>query len=221
MRMRARQARNGMPTTTIDNLSSDPHLQGHWTSRVIAGVVDAAITWVIAAIGCVPLIIFSHLALVGWFSGAVIPFVWGLVYVVYSAIMESSRGSTVGKRMMGLRVTAIDGVMTFEKALKRNISKIYWVALVLDLLIGFFTEGDPRQRYLDKVAGTTVVFAEPAQTVPYTPQPPAPPQYAPSKEAAPPVPLPAPAPTECAACGGRLIDSGDGRRQCIRCGKMY
>lgn len=220
MRMRASQARLRMPTTTIDSLSSDPHLQGHWTSRVIAGIMDAVITWVIAAIGCVPLIIFTHLAWVGWLSGAIIPFVWGLVYVVYSAVMESSRGSTFGKRVMNLRVMAIDGVMTFDKALKRNISKIYWAALLLDLLIGLFTEGDPRQRYLDRVAGTTVVFAEPSPTVPYTPQPPAPPQYAPSKEAAAQAPPPAPAPTECAACGGKLIESGDGRRQCIRCGKV-
>ncbi|MFH0815539.1 MAG: RDD family protein [Methanobacteriota archaeon] len=218
--MRARKERDRMPTTTIDDLTSDHRLQGHWLSRFIAGIIDGLLTGMVALVGCIPLFIIANLALVGWLSGTIFPLAWGLVYVAYSSVMESSRGSTLGKRMMNLRVMAIDGVMTFDKALKRNISKIYWVALLLDLIIGFFTEGDPRQRYLDRVAGTTVVFTEPAPTVPYTPQPPAPPQYTPSREEAPPVPPPAPAPSECAACGGRLINTGDSRRQCIRCGKV-
>ena len=132
--------------------------------------------------------------------------------------MESSRGSTIGKRMMKLHVVPISGAMTFDRGLKRNISKIYWVALLLDVLIGFLTEGDPRQRYLDRAAGTTVAFDVPPQPAPYTPQPPPPPQYAPSHVA------PALQPKvqqECPDCGGRLIDSGDGKRQCIRCGKVY
>jgi uncharacterized RDD family membrane protein YckC len=206
-------------TSTVEAISGDQRLQDHWISRVVAAVIDGVITWLVAVIGCVPLIIVANLALVGWVSGAVLPFVWGLVYVIYSAVMESSRGSTVGKRMMRLRVLPISGEMTFDRGLKRNISKIHFVALLIDVLVGYLTEGDPRQRYLDRVAGTTVVFDEPTPMAPYTPQPPPPPQYAPSQAAAP--PAQAQVAQECAACGGRLIDSGDGRRQCIRCGKLY
>jgi uncharacterized RDD family membrane protein YckC len=205
--------------SSVEAVSGDQRLQDHWIARVIAAIIDAVLTWLVAAVVCVPLVVLSYLALVGWVSGTVFPLVWGLIYVLYSAMMESSGGATFGKRMMKLHVIAISGQMSMERALKRNISKIYWPALLLDLLIGFLTEGDPRQRYMDRVAGTTVVPVESAAPAPYTPQPPAPPQYAPPQplgEATAQQPA-----QECAACGGRLIDTGDARRQCIRCGKIY
>jgi uncharacterized RDD family membrane protein YckC len=206
--------------TPAEAVSGDQRLQDHWISRVVAAIIDAALTWLVALIVCVPLIVFSYLALVGWVSGTVFPLVWGLIYVLYSAMMESSGGATFGKRVMKLHVIAISGQMSMERALKRNISKIYWVALLIDLLIGFLTEGDPRQRYLDRVAGTTVVFANPPPMAPYTPQPPPPPQYAPPQSGAPGAAQPR-VQQDCAECGGRLIDSGDGKRQCIRCGKVF
>jgi len=206
--------------TTAESVSGDQRLQDHWVSRVIAAVVDGIITAVIALIAWVPLFIMSQIPIVGVISGIAASFIWGIVYVFYSAWMESNSGATVGKRMMRLHVVAISGQMSLERALKRNLSKIHFLALIIDLLVGFLTEGDPRQRYLDRVAGTTVVFADPPQAVPYTPQPPPPPQYAPPQAGAPSAQPPR-ARQECAECGGRLIEGGDGRRQCIRCGKVF
>lgn len=95
----------------------------------------------------------------GFFSWLSFPFAMGLVYVVYFGVAESSYGCTVGKRLVGLRVVVLGGGRpSLERAFIRNISKVFWVLLVLDVVGGFFTVGDdPRQKFSDRIAGTTVV----------------------------------------------------------------
>jgi len=39
----------------------------------------------------------------------------------------------------------------------RNISKIYWIIVLIDTVIGLATPGDPHQKVTDRIAGTTVV----------------------------------------------------------------
>ena len=208
-------------TTTIDNIGSDHRLQSNWASRVIAALIDGLITWVVSLIFYVPLWFFAHFVLFGWLTSLIWPFVWGLVFWIYCAILESSSGATIGKRFMNLQVISVSGGLDFHKTLIRNVSKIHFVILVLDVLLGLFTEGDPRQRYLDKVAGTTVITREDIpQPIPYTPIPAPPPQYKPAEGASAPAPEPEKPRQEC-ECGGRLIDVADGKRQCIRCGKVY
>ena len=151
----------------------------------------------------------------------------------------------MGKRLFGLKVTSLQGEMTGSKALMRNLSKIHILFFVFDLLAGALMEGDPKQRYMDRVAGTTVVTVQPIPSAPYqSPTPPVAPSaprpvQAMQGQAAPPpsekpreekpvyqyemaqVPKEEPAkPQECADCGGRLMTTGDGRKQCIRCGKV-
>jgi uncharacterized RDD family membrane protein YckC len=98
--------------------------------------------------------------------------------LIYFPFMEVSSGATIGKKVMGLQVQMVGGgKITFDKALIRNISKIYWLFLLLDWIIGIVTPGpDPRQKYMDRVAGTTVVSTKQvfAPTVP-PPPPPGPP----------------------------------------------
>ena len=76
------------------------------------------------------------------------------------------------------------GKVTTEKAFIRNISKIFWPFLILDWLIGIATAGDKRQKYTDRIAGTTVVqvrqafqsaTAAPSSTPPPSTVPPPPP----------------------------------------------
>jgi hypothetical protein len=67
------------------------------------------------------------------------------------------------------------GKVPFEKTFIRNISKIYWIFLVLDWLITVVTPGaDRHQKYSDRVAGTTVIQVKQAfvqSTGPSTPPP--------------------------------------------------
>jgi len=59
---------------------------------------------------------------------------------------------------MNLKVTTTDGkTPTFWLAAIRNVSKIYWLLLLLDVIIGMATVGDPHQKYSDRFAGTAVV----------------------------------------------------------------
>ena len=51
-----------------------------------------------------------------------------------------------------------------SKIFIRNISKIHLIILLVDTAIGLIIDGDPRQRYLDRIAKTTVVRTDITET---------------------------------------------------------
>lgn len=232
--------------SALNVIGSDKTLQEHWGKRVIAIIIDYLIFWVISS-------------LLFWF--VIFPFNWNLPFVwtifqpglsgvflfIYSLIMEaSSGGATFGKRAMNLRVIPLSGNMDSGKALMRNISKIHAAFLALDWLVGFVSEGDPKQKWLDRVAGTTVVITtaltEEQQHMYQAQQakvaPPPQEQYATRHEAAyqypsaqakagvqPAAGQQAPAKKSanemlCGGCGGKTTETGAGKLKCIRCGKI-
>jgi uncharacterized RDD family membrane protein YckC len=82
----------------------------------------------------------------------------GLIYVLYFTVTESSYGYTLGKALIGLKVVAADGERpNLEGAFIRNISKIFWVFLILGVAGRFFLVRGPHQKFSDRIAGTTVV----------------------------------------------------------------
>ena len=138
---------------------------GHWLLRLIALVIDGVILGVIAGIIWSLLwpILFTA-AIGGFWIGygwsLLYPLLVGILMVLYFAFLEVNwNGATVGKRLIGLRVQTISsGKIGFDKSIIRNISKIYWLLLLLDWIVGIFTPGDDRrQKYTDRIAGTTVV----------------------------------------------------------------
>jgi uncharacterized RDD family membrane protein YckC len=157
----------------------------HWIYRLIALIIDGII------VGIVAIIISAVLALAFIFGGGFgyffaglgflfFSFIWGILLVLYFTILDVSWGATIGKRLMGLHVQMLNGgKVPFDKALIRNISKIFWPLLILDWLIGIVTPGDKRQKYTDRIAGTVVIQLRQAfQTnnpPPYNPPPPPPP----------------------------------------------
>ena len=160
----------------------------HWLYRLIALVIDAIIIGIPAYIiyAVVSGILWPVPAYFGyWGWGGWAPWwaIWvlyffldGIIWLIYSGLLDSKWGATIGKRVMGLHVQMVDGSqVTFGKAIIRNISKIYWVFLILDWLIGIATPGqDRRQKYTDRMAGTTVVsLRQPFAAA--TPPPPPPP----------------------------------------------
>jgi uncharacterized RDD family membrane protein YckC len=83
-----------------------------------------------------------------------------ILSVLYFLVLEVSWGGTIGKRILGLQVQTVKGGRTaYSQSFIRNISKIFWVFLLLDWLIGVLTPGDKRQKYSDRMAGTIVVQA--------------------------------------------------------------
>jgi uncharacterized RDD family membrane protein YckC len=158
----------------------------HWIYRLIALIIDSIISGIIGAIifyvVLVPLF-WTSTTIFGitintvpwWASTFVLPLIYGIVLVLYSVIFEVTwNGMTIGKKLLGLQVqTANGGKVPFDKSFIRNISKIYWLLLLLDWLLGILTPGNKRQKYFDRIAGTMVVQIK--QSFGSVPPPPPPP----------------------------------------------
>jgi len=94
-----------------------------------------------------------------WTNWGLFPFLIGLGLILYFPISETNWGATFGKSIMGLGVTTLNGSKpTFGQAFIRNLSKIYWVLLLLDVIMGLATQTDYRQKYTDKYIGTIVIL---------------------------------------------------------------
>jgi uncharacterized RDD family membrane protein YckC len=221
--------------TALDIIGSDNSLQEHWIKRFVAIIIDGIIMAVIAWV------IFWILPIPFWFGwGLGWSLLFGVIFFLYSTVMEMSSGSTLGKQVMNLRVISLHGQLETGAAFLRNISKIFFLALLLDWIVGFVTEGDPKQRFLDRNAGTTVIITDrltheqehtyQSQQSEYAPPPEE--QYAPQESPVYHYPQEQSAPQEaqepetqeeqtCKDCGGRLVLMGNGRLQCIRCGRIY
>ena len=155
----------------------------HWLFRFLAllidGIILGVIAWILVLVVFVPLL-FSGALLwlwVGWGTWLIIPLVVGILMLLYFVILEVSWGATIGKRVLGLQVQMVNGgKVTFDKAFIRNISKIFWLFLLIDWIVGIATPGpDRRQKYTDRMAGTTVVQMRQAFAAAAPPPPPPPP----------------------------------------------
>jgi uncharacterized RDD family membrane protein YckC len=113
---------------------------------------------------------------------------FSIAYWVYF----DAKGGTIGKKFMKLKPVALEGEMDYPKAFIRNISKIAGgfigalifgsillilaveIGLILtDIFLGLDKGGDPRRKYTDHMAGTTVVRTDVEET--FAPTPVAPP----------------------------------------------
>lgn len=153
-------------STGFERIGTDAHLQSHWIRRLVAFIVDYVIAWVgvmiVAAILSIPFALAA--AAGGWswfvFNPFVSPFFTGILSVLYFVVLESWYGWTVGKRVMGLETVKIGGKKPpLDLAFVRNISKIHPILVLLDVIIGLATPGDPNQKLTDRFAGTTVISA--------------------------------------------------------------
>lgn len=152
---------------------------GHWIVRLVAFIIDGIILAIAAAIiGSIITIATIFGGGFGYFFGGVgffvFSFIWGILSFLYFMLLDTYWGATIGKRILGLQVqTTNGGRIPLDKSLIRNISKIFWLFLLLDWLVGIATPGDKRQKYLDRIAGVIVVQTkQPFGTTPPPPPPP-------------------------------------------------
>jgi len=158
------------PPTGFELLRDDKTVQNHWLRRLIAYIIDAAIVTValviIAVVVSIPFLVGLSLSSP---SVGVFPAWWGawwglwfggigsLVLFAYFFLAEGLYGRTIGKEIMGLRVERVDGKpMDMRSSLIRNISKIYWVLLLIDVAVGLGTHGEMSQKWSDRYIGTKV-----------------------------------------------------------------
>jgi uncharacterized RDD family membrane protein YckC len=133
-------------------------MENFWGRRFAALLVDIVIVtlllWIISSL------IFLLMAGLGIFS--VLNywiFIGAILIIVYFTYMEGKTSSTLGKRLFKLKVKAKDGDMNYKTAFIRNLSKILWVPLIVDVILGFIFV-DSNDRFLDQVSGTYVVNDE-------------------------------------------------------------
>ncbi|MTK64039.1 MAG: RDD family protein [Methanobacterium sp.] len=126
-----------------------------WGRRLIALIVDIIILtlfmWILSGI------VFWITASMGIFSTLTYwIFIGAIIILAYFTYFEGKTGKTPGKRMFNLKVVAEDGNLTYKKSLIRSLSKILYLPLILDLILGFiFVKSN--DRFLDRVSGTRVV----------------------------------------------------------------
>lgn len=149
------------PVSGFDTLTRDQHAQQYWVERLVALIIDGIIVYVvlgiITAIVAIPALLSGGFGFFGAFFGGIAVF-WGIIFVLYFAVAESTYGASVGKRVFGLRVVSKTGSNpTFGEAFVRSLSKIYWLLLLLDVVVGLATSKGYQQKYSDRLMGTTVV----------------------------------------------------------------
>ncbi len=127
----------------------------NWIYRLIAYIIDSIIIFVIAAI--ISFAAAFGVYALGWGSLIIVGII-GILYFLYYSIMDFAWGATLGKKIMGLSVQSANGQkLTFINAFIRNLSKIFWLFLFLDWLIGIVSTGNKQQKFLDRVAGAVVI----------------------------------------------------------------
>jgi uncharacterized RDD family membrane protein YckC len=141
-------------------------LQDYWIRRLVAIIIDAVIISIAVLIlgGIIALIValstHSSFSTPWWIAnGLAFPFYAGIPLFLYSALTEYYYGFTLGKRIMYLKVVKGEGKRpAINLALLRNATKIYWLALLLDVVVALaMPKRDPTQKYTDTFAGTMVV----------------------------------------------------------------
>jgi uncharacterized RDD family membrane protein YckC len=132
-----------------------------WGERFIAWLIDVIIVDVVLGIIAffVGLITFfgglSFFNITSWFSTFGIS---GLVIFFYWMFMEASNGQSIGKMVMRLKVTRVDGsAINMGEAAIESIGKAFFPILVLDCLIGWLVYPKKRQRLFNYLSQTIVV----------------------------------------------------------------
>jgi len=130
-------------------------MQNLWGKRFTALIIDAfvisLIIWILSAL------IYPLIGLVGGFGILNYwPILTVLIITGYFTYLEGNYSTTFGKTLMKIRVVSDKDKLNYQKAFIRNLSKILWIPLIIDLIAGY-AAGGSKIRYLDKIAGTDVI----------------------------------------------------------------
>lgn len=125
-----------------------------FTRRVIAYIIDffvmSALMWIVS------FLLFSAIGHEGFYSVyQTLIYVVPVLIFLYFVLCEKFMGATVGKALMYLQVRSKNGAkISWPQALVRNLTKIYWVPIIFDWLIGKLLKTD---RILNNITRTIVI----------------------------------------------------------------
>ncbi len=162
----------GSPTG-FERLKDDKEFQDQWVKRIIAYVIDVVAVSVVVylpllvAFPVVPAVFFGQTFPFAWLWGFWLGGIASLIFLAYFILAEAMFERTLGKELLGLRVGRLDGKrLDLWSSFVRNVSKISFILLVIDLAAGLGTHGDGRQKYSDRYIGTTVETANTSRIIP-------------------------------------------------------
>lgn len=107
-----------------------------FTRRAIAYVIDffvvSAFMWIIAYLLSVFINPYGTFQIYMYF-----PYIVPVLGLIYFVVLEKTKGSTVGKALMYLRVISRNGYpISWVQAIVRNLTKILWFPIIFDWAIG-------------------------------------------------------------------------------------
>jgi uncharacterized RDD family membrane protein YckC len=125
-----------------------------FSRRIVAYIIDffvvSAVMWILSYFLS---IIFSPIDV-----GSVyvyLPYLAPILGFVYFVVCEKAKGASIGKALMFLEVRSKNGsYINWPQAIVRNLTKIYWVPIIFDWLIGRIMNTD---RLFGNVTRTVVV----------------------------------------------------------------
>lgn len=125
-----------------------------FTRRIFAYIIDffvvSAVMWIISYF--ISLIV-SPLDVVSVYN--VFPYFVPIIGLAYFVVLEKSKGATIGKALMYLEVRSRNGAnINWVQAIVRNLTKLYWVPIIFDWLIGRIMSTD---RLFGNITKTVVV----------------------------------------------------------------
>lgn len=124
------------PPQQVSSAGQPGDLGTRFVAKIIDGVLLAVAVGTISAI--LGLAAFGMGMRSGWGTNVVSTLISTGIAVGYYAFMESSRGQTVGKMVLGLKVQNLEGQNpTMEQALKRNAYFAISLIGILPILGGF------------------------------------------------------------------------------------
>lgn len=119
--------------------------------RIVAIIIDAIM------VGTVAYFLSFIWGPLGFFGGLLSWWFPSILLAIYMLVMEGTRGQTIGKMLLNLKVVREDmGPVTMKEAQSRAMAVLLWPLLV-PILLDLIWVADEGQRLGDKWAHTTVI----------------------------------------------------------------
>ena len=150
-----------LPSSSSGASTTETIVLARWIDRFIAWLID----FIIVSIGLG--ILFAVLSFPYWFDNtnmniayrSVGPFnyiISSLVFMAYWTYFESTTGQSIGKKLLHLKTTDLDGkTIGVKTAVIESFGKAF--LLPLDVILGWIFTNNKRQRIFNRASNTIVI----------------------------------------------------------------
>ena len=135
----------------------------HFIKRFEAFIIDAIVVTLLTALVNNLLYVVFTLMKNALFLAYYPYVVLVIVTLAYFTIYEAKTNKTIGKRIVHLYVSDKDGYMTYAKAFVRNLTKVFWIPLIFDVILGVLFMCP--SRLFDRLAKTNVYLDKELEVV--------------------------------------------------------